>query len=145
MFPAGRQFPHLTSLDISWAKVRSSHDSYPVPAGSLLVSCCPNVEYLSMRGLQFDTVLLAPLQGLDRLHTLQLCVRYGVICPSVGPVCQLTALRNLQIEAPYGSVDRGRLLQLTKLKQLTSLTYKDSLTPHVRELSLTSEVRPNHS
>jgi hypothetical protein len=44
------------------------------------------------------------------------------------------------MEAPYGSVDKGRLLQLTKLKQLTSLTYKDSLTPHVQELSLTCQV-----
>ena len=121
MFPAGRQLPHLQSLDIS--RHLPSDEVVSAPEGSRLVSCCPGLRSLHMRYLQYSAELLAPLQGLGDLHTLHVAtVGVGEGLEVVG---QLTGLRDLSMFAACST--EGLLLQLTQLKQLTRLCYTGCL------------------
>jgi hypothetical protein len=123
LFPAGRQLPHLQSLDISYVK-HSMYGAYAAaPEGSILVSCCPGLQSLDMRGLQYNAELLASLQELSELHTLSLTLddHDHTAENGVQAVCQLTGLRELRMDLPC-FVDVTRLLQLTQLQQLTALT-----------------------
>jgi hypothetical protein len=90
MFPAGRQLAHLTALNITGAM--HPNGQYEVAPEGRLLSCCPSLQSLKMRSLQFEG-LLPELLGLSGLRTL------GV---TGGP---------------------DNLLQLTQLKQLTSLMF----------------------
>ena len=98
LFPAGRQLPHLTSLNISDVQ-QASGDHAPAPEGSRLVSCCPSLQCLDMRRLHYSTEVLPPLQGLSTLHSLNL--------------------------APFhNSCILEGLMQLTQLKQLTTQSHR---------------------
>jgi hypothetical protein len=117
MFPAGRQLPHLTSLDACCALPPAS-----APDGSRLVSCCPGLQDLNIRGLQSSKEQVAPLQGLSGLTGLSVCARTDIgVVPAV---CQLTGLLELEVDVLH-SVD-PQLLQLTQLKQLTVLNVAGS-------------------
>lgn len=69
VFPVGRQLSQLTCLNINWIDHPSS-DAAAAPEGSLLVGCCPALQCLSMRTLQYSTEYLTQLQGLTALHSL---------------------------------------------------------------------------
>jgi hypothetical protein len=45
MFPAGRQLPHLQSINLSEV-MQPGGDYAPIPEGSCLGSCCPGLRYL---------------------------------------------------------------------------------------------------
>jgi hypothetical protein len=126
-FPAGRQLPHLRTLSISnvkgseWAQAAS-------PDGNLLVSCCPGLQFLYMSDLQHSAERLAPLQDLSQLYTLHIAVfgdrtSDGYTAEALGVLCQITELKELRLgckrDAEFAS--HGLLLQLSQLKQLTSL------------------------
>jgi hypothetical protein len=71
IFPAGRQPPHLQTLQIDRVH-EPSNDFYrecaaTAPNVSLLVDCCPRLRSLSMEELVYNAVLLAPLTGLSAL------------------------------------------------------------------------------
>jgi hypothetical protein len=70
LFAAGRQLPHLTSLQARGV-LQASGDVALAPEGSLIVSCCPNLQDLNIDCLESHAELLAPLQGLSGLHTLR--------------------------------------------------------------------------
>jgi hypothetical protein len=121
MFPAGRQLPHLQELNIAIdEEVPHNGDPFPIPDCIRLVSCCPGLQHLNMEQLEYSNELLALLQGLMSLSTLKL----GHHHPDsegeelLGPVCQLTGLRELRMLCPAHA---GLLLQLTQLRQLTRL------------------------
>jgi hypothetical protein len=115
MFPAGRQLPDLTFLQIG--------DTSPptVAEGSRLVSCCPRLR--SLRGwCEHGTEkLLGPLTGLSSLSKLVLIHPTGSSPEGLELLCQLTGLIDLELQDP--SEDDGVLQQLTHLKQLTRLDY----------------------
>jgi hypothetical protein len=71
IFPAGGRLPHLETLVITDIQSPSG-DWRPPPDGSLLVSCCPGLQDLHMKQLNYTAELLAPLQGLSELHSLWL-------------------------------------------------------------------------
>jgi hypothetical protein len=122
MFLAGRQLPHLLSLNIHWVRLPSSdYAATPAPGFSRLVSCCPHLQLLDIRGLQYSAELLAPLQDLSSLHTLYLAPPEPVD-KTLAAVGQLTGLQMLYLHLivqPQGVC----LLPLTQLKQLTALRY----------------------
>jgi hypothetical protein len=84
MFPAEQQLPHLRTLDISW--VRHPTDDLPWPTeaplpGALLASCCPGLQTLRVKGLEYSMERLAGLQEFSSLRGLTLCPRvraYGL-------------------------------------------------------------------
>jgi hypothetical protein len=121
MFPTGRQMPQLESLFLSGV-VQPSGERAAVPEISRLVSICPGLQSLTIRGLQCSAEQLAPLTGLRSLHTLQLTVPQGSPEAVIGYMCQLTGLEKLDMQNVQGA-DDGLLLQLTQLRQLTSLDY----------------------
>jgi hypothetical protein len=112
LFPAGRQLPHLKSLVISY--VKQSYFCYAAPPdGSLLVSCCPGLQSLDMRGLQYSAELLAPLQGLSGLHTLSLAVDHphgGGDSPLCGPHNSRLHAGGVSADRVEGAEDRSVLL-----------------------------------
>jgi hypothetical protein len=72
-----------------------------------------------MWGLKRCTAeLLNALQGLSGLHTLAV----SATAETLTAVCQLTGLRDLDV-ALDGSAAEDLMLQLTQLRQLTSLRY----------------------
>lgn len=118
MFPAGRQLPHLTSLEAAYA--RQPPGGYQaVPEGSHLVSCCPELQRLDVSGLAYSAGVFSPLQALSGLQTLT--VSFGDALEAVREVCELTGLRELDLHA--AQADDQQLLQTTQLKQLTRLHY----------------------
>ena len=125
MFPAGRQLPHLTFLDISAVK-QPGEALATAPEGSCLVSCCPGLQYLNMKFLRCDADHLAPLRGLSMLHTLRCGTAQFCTGEGLEPVCQLTGLRELEVLCrDTRNIREGLLLQLTQLKQMTKLDYFD--------------------
>ena len=129
VFPAGRQLPHLRELDISGPR---SADDYHDPArrmiittpeASRLVSCCPGLQSLNMRFLQYTAELLAPLTGLSGLQELSLSPFSTT--KGLEVVCQLTWLRRLYLGPSTKDTQtilrQRQLQQLTQLKQLTHL------------------------
>jgi hypothetical protein len=120
IFSAGRQLPHLTSLDISDVQQVPGRSAAPAPEGSGLVSCCPGLRQLDMLNLQCRAQLLAPLQALSRLHTLRLSSDKDTAEEVVQALCQLTMLRQLTMDVPRSV---GMMPRLTKLKHLTQLEY----------------------
>jgi hypothetical protein len=119
VFPSGRQLLQLLTLNIAQVKHPGEFPA-AAPAGSCLVSCCPNLQSLDMRGLQLREELLTALQGLSGLHTLHLEAPEGSTVGLEG-VCQLTGLRKLEVVEPGDKT--GLLLQLTQLQLLTCLCH----------------------
>lgn len=132
IFPSDRQLPHLRTLDISWvrhpADVLPWSTEAPLP-GALLASCCPGLQTLRVKGLEYPTEGLAPLQLLSSLRELVLVPRRSLRDQMLrlwreGQIVlpKLTGLRRLSIVGA-GEESEGLLLQLTTLRQLTRLTY----------------------
>jgi hypothetical protein len=121
IFPAGRQLPHMQSLNISriW---QPQHMWHTAPEGSRLVSCCPSLQCLSMEWLQGSAEWLVPLQGFSGLHTLRLATKDAAEAEAMPLVCHLRGLKKLSIECPTSTLEE-LLLQMTELKQLTWLRY----------------------
>jgi hypothetical protein len=111
VFPAGRQLPQLQELNIA----RAGHRQL-APAGSCLVSCCPGLQVLDLRGLNDCAQVLSHLRGLSGLHTLRLARDAVSSATDLEALCQLTDLKELTVPA----VLDGQLLQLSMLQQLTS-------------------------
>jgi hypothetical protein len=138
MFPAGRQLPQLRSLDIAYVTQPDGTEA-AAPEGTRLVSCCPALQALSMRGLQCSAELLTPLQRLSGLHTLTLARHDGESEGEIlGVVGRLTGLRELELFARCPA--EVLLQQLTQLKQLTKLVCKGDLnmkpfSVHLQEVS----------
>jgi hypothetical protein len=122
MFPAGRQLPHLLSLNISMLQTPRGGVA-TAPQGSRLVGCCPSLQSLDVRGLRgLNAERLAPLQGLSGLHTL----RYGSYDNDADgwqAVCQLTRLQELDLQ--YPSATQEQLLLSTQLQSLTRFVNRD--------------------
>lgn len=127
IFPAGRQLPYLQSLNIAVVRDSSSDWYAPAPQGSLLVSCCPGLQSLDMRHLQYSAELLAPLQELSGLQEQCLGAHnfggqaegFAAVCPGV--VCKLTQLQKLTLSCPH--TPQEILPYLTSLQHLTTLGY----------------------
>ena len=120
VFAAGRQLPQLRYLNIGHVtKASSGAAAAAAPEGSRLVSCCPGLQHLDVQQLQYSAEGLAPLQRLSELHTLRLATNSG---EGLEAVSQLTGLQELYLVAGCAAADR-LLLQLTQLKQLTSLDF----------------------
>ena len=123
LFPAGRQLPHLQSLNLSYLK-ESDGLSATAPEGSRLASTCASLQCLDLRGLQeLNAERVAPLQGLTRLQTLQLS-GVGLTATGWQAVGQMTGLRELAVGVTHRGITRELLLQSTQLKQLTSFSYR---------------------
>jgi hypothetical protein len=141
MLPACRQLPQLLSLDITWVRFPSQGDA-PTPEFSSLVSCCPSLQSLYIRGLQYSAERLALLQGLSTLHTLYLNSSEPVD-KTLAAVGQLTGLHELYVDHPCRAAGVW-MLPLTQLKQLTELHYTRIRTicdaDNVGVVTLTSEV-----
>jgi hypothetical protein len=151
VFPAGRQLPHLQSLNISRVgphrqSIGTEFENISAPEGSRLVSCCPGLQWLNMQDLHYSAGLLASLQGLTGLHTL--IVRPARALPGPGPnleedslesVLQLTRLRELSVSCPR-TAKEGLLLQLTQLTDLAALTFVGNLDGHFETVKLTRSV-----
>jgi hypothetical protein len=120
MFPAGKQLPHLRVLNVAWVAQSGLCRPAAAPDSSRLVSCCPGLQTLDIEYLQYSSELLAPLTGLSSLQHLSVAP-CDESTEGLEVVCQLTGLRQLEITDP--SEAKGLLLQLTQLRQLTSLTY----------------------
>lgn len=119
--PTGRQLSSLTRLDIAWA-VQPSGDAAPAPEGSRLVSCCPELTSLDIRGLEYRADMPVSLKGLSELHTLRMDIPGGAAAAkSVKAVCQLNGLRELELMVPDGEELPIAVMQLTKLELLTAL------------------------
>jgi hypothetical protein len=118
VFPTDRQLPELQYLDISYVLTLPCGPA-AAPEGTRLVSCCPGLQYLDMRHLQYSADCLTPFQGLSGLHTLRLDSYVGA--DGLEAVTQLTWLGELTMAAPSSAA--GLLLQLTQLKQLTCLVF----------------------
>jgi hypothetical protein len=100
MFPTGKQLPQLTSLvmhDI-W---QTSWDTQALaaPFGFQLVSCCPGLQHLDMRGLSKSagTSMLTALQRLSDLRTLLISPAQGTERGGLVEVCKMTGLRQLDL------------------------------------------------
>jgi hypothetical protein len=119
VFPAGRQLPHLQYLMLDW--VRHPLGPAAAPEGIRLVSCCPGLEILDLRGLQYSRGMLASLQGLSSLTVLRVKPADGS-AEGLEGVCRLTGLQQLHVHEPPGAVE-GLMLQLTQLRQLTHLRH----------------------
>jgi hypothetical protein len=155
VFPAGRQLPHLRSLNISPRP--PPRKCIPIAAGeppsygparsfesSCLVSCCPGLQCLDMKWLGMSTELLAPLQGLSGMQELLLAAESELdptAAEGLAALCQLTGLRALDLRMFVPETAEERLLlQLTQLKQLTELTYRGPLNAKGQLVKLSAEV-----
>jgi hypothetical protein len=119
MFHAGRQLPQLQSLDVSLVK-QPTGGYAAIPDISRLVSCCPSLQCLNLRGLQIEPNLLQGLSGLHTLQTLHLTAA-DPMQQTLDVVCQLARLKQLHVDLTEPSQE-GLMLQLTQLRQLTALT-----------------------
>jgi hypothetical protein len=139
IFAAGKQLPHLQSLNIGRV-AQPSGSPVPAPEGNLLVSCCPGLQSLDMQALHHSTGLLAAVQGLSGLHSL--CAGYDVCNTSEGcnAVCVLTGLQKLHIVCSTAGVMPRLPLQLTQVKNLTALIFSGSGLSAGQEVKLTCEV-----
>ena len=117
VFPAGKQLPQLQDLRMS--DVTFPAGPAAAPEGTRLVSCCPGLQVLRLQRLQCQGLLTA-LQGLSSLTSLHLWPPADSTEEWAEGLCQLTGLRDLRL---IGAAEEGLLLQLTKLRQLTSLQY----------------------
>jgi hypothetical protein len=124
IFPAGRQLPYLQFLYITFLRHPGGDEGMP-PTGSTLVGCCPSLQVLDICGLQYSAALLATLQRLTELTGLSTLYlgNYDYYGEGLEVVCQLTGLRELFLHFP-SSTQHRLLLQLTQLKQLTSLDFE---------------------
>lgn len=103
VFPAGWQLPHLQHLDIAHV---TDDAGYPVsaPEGSRLVSCCPGLQFLDMRSLQYSAEGLAPLQV-----SLGECVGQQVQLPLPSSIHVIAWIMTIRLKGvqPTGETQRG--------------------------------------
>jgi hypothetical protein len=112
IFPAGRQLPHLQTLNVAAVKLPAGAYS-AAPDGNRLVDCCPGLQELEMLWLLCNAEQLTPLSRLSGLTRLSLNLPDGPGLDSATQgVCQLTGLRALDVEMP-GTAEAGGLLLLT--------------------------------
>jgi hypothetical protein len=90
-----------------------------------------------MECLQFRGHLLAPLQGLNRLHTLSLSADDDVPVGAVQALCQLTRLQQLALDGPG---TEGLFMRLTQLRRLTRLEFEGLVDHEHRHLTRRTEV-----
>jgi hypothetical protein len=120
VFPAGRWLPHLRSLSIG--VVHFAEDPPRNLDGACLVSCCPGLQSLCLGNVQpvHKGLLLGPLKELSWLQRLQLddseCTK-----KCLEALSQLRGLQSLIAIIPSTLEKEGLMLQMTKLKQLTTL------------------------
>ena len=110
VFPVGRQLPQLRELNITELE-KAAGGFISAPEGSRLVSCCPGLQCLFMQAVQDSAGLLAALGGLSGLRTLHwgdvhACMDADVAEEGLQLVCQLTGLRELDINLPHYLEDR---------------------------------------
>lgn len=139
VFLAGRQLPHLQLLDISCVTVSNGRPGRiaAAPEGTRLAACCPGMQSLTLKHLQYSADLLASLKGLGGLHTLHLATEGKG--EGLGVVGQLTGLRELHLDAANSA--KGLFLELSQLQQLTSLAFTGHLSGYKGTLWLTNTVR----
>lgn len=138
VFLAGRQLPHLQLLDISCVTVSNGRPGRiaAAPEGTRLAACCPGMQSLTLKHLQYSADLLASLTGLGGLHTLHLATEGKG--EGLGVVGQLTGLRELHLDAANSA--KGLFLELSQLQQLTSLAFTGHLSGYKGTLWLTNTV-----
>lgn len=128
ILPAGRQLPELRALNLAsvWQTFAGSdaeyYDSVLHLQGTRLVSSCPGLQCLNLTRCACSAQLLAPLQGLSDLRTLLINCEdpTGVVLEEVR---RMTGLGQLEFTRLETSVPG--MMQLSQLKQLTSLRYED--------------------
>jgi hypothetical protein len=122
VFPAGKHFPNLLVLDVD-ANVRGAWGAEGIaatlPGMQRLVSCCPNLQQVSLPPTLHTPELLAPLCGLTGLHTLRVRLQDN---KGFGVLRQMTGLKELMVTGDNRVTDAG-LLQLTALQQLSHLKF----------------------
>jgi hypothetical protein len=138
IFPPGRQLPHLETLILECINDPATGDPIPAPEGSRLVSCCPSLQCLDIRHLQYGTELLVALRKLSSFQILYLTAENGPDLEGLEVVCQLTGLRQLELDA--GSLSEGLLLQLTQLTCLTRLKHTGIVNGVAATVHLDNEV-----
>jgi hypothetical protein len=140
IFPAGRQLPHLQTLNIAAVKLPAGGHS-AAPDGNRLVDCCPGLQELEMLWLLCNAEQLTPLSRLSGLTRLSLNLPDGPgLDSATQSVCQLTGLRALDVKMPRTAEAARLLLQVTQLQQLTSLQYWMGVA--TGSVTFESEVRP---
>ena len=145
LFPAGRLLAHLHSLSISSVGQPGLWSSYgAAPEGSGIALCCPGLQSLDMRCLKCPLEQLTALQGLSELRKLCLATVVALTKAELQAVCQLTGLRLLELNTLYcqrlAADTPGMLLQLTQLRQLTSLHYYGQKVGAGRRVQLVDQV-----
>mgnify|MGYP001807339364 CR=1 FL=1 len=108
------------------------------PEGGRLVSCCPGLQHLDMRWLQYNADVLGPLPGLSSLCTVLLSPVN--VTKGLEVVGQLPQLRHLVLHASGVDAPKGLLLHVTHLKQLTYLDYDGILNRQYTVLKLEQQV-----
>jgi hypothetical protein len=117
IFPTGRQLPHLQGIKFSPFPMTAAG-----PESTRLVSCCPGLQAIDMRHMQFPAGMLGALQALSSLTKLNL----WPAAPSEGfeGLCQLTGLQELYLHESHehhGAAEGDLVQQVTQLQQLTRL------------------------
>ena len=129
MFPVDRQLPHLRELDFSGVCRLTA------AVGTRLVSSCPGLQSLNVRGVACSSEWWEALLGLNKLSSLSVQPPPGSKdgwIRAVGCVCGLTGLRRLELWEPYES-SMGLPLPLTELQQLTHLYFSGGSTAAMRQ------------
>jgi hypothetical protein len=141
LLPIGRKLLHLTSLDIS--KVKLPGGAALAFDGSRIMSCCPSLQLLNMRSLQYEGRQLTHLLGLSGLQKLHLVTGTGTLDPpafdtepalptqmreALQVLCQLKGLRELDLVVDHPPTPL-LLRQLCQLQHLTALTYENKRWP----------------
>lgn len=120
IFPAGKQFPHLLVLDaFVMAPWGASGFVMTLLDMTRLVSCCPNLQQVSLSPALHTPELLAPLCSLTGLHTLRVLLQDN---KGFDVLQQMTGLKELWVTGDNRVTDAG-LLQLTALQQLSHLKF----------------------
>jgi hypothetical protein len=122
VLPPGRQLRHLRSLSLWVTGTYVEVGTFPIPQGTSLVSCCPGLKSLYMANVPHSEAVLGPLTALSGLKWLKVDNSEATV-EGMGALCQLTGLKFLSVVVHETLDQEGLLLQLTKLKQLTTLAY----------------------
>jgi hypothetical protein len=120
IFPARKHFPNLLVLDVCVsASLGAEGIAMTLPDMQRLVSCCPNLQQVSLSPALHTPEMLAPLCSLTGLHTLRVLLQDNKGC---GVLQQMTGLKDLTITGD-NCVSVAGLLQLTALQQLSHLKF----------------------
>jgi hypothetical protein len=133
---ADRRLPHMRTIVAKGVMTMRTDGrgqfSCPAeaPEMALLVSCCPRLASLQLRGLSYAPVQMAQLQRLTGLRELHLLEPAGDSLTEhvLNDVCSLTRLRDLRLGTVNGIWDK--MMRLTQLQQLTLLRYGNERQRH---------------